>query len=151
MSESSHPNPNHALAIDLLACLRMLTLESNRISLGAGDGVSSRNQQSTSSTTTSPCRAEVGDCRRTRLLSILESAYAISAPMPLPANVQHQYHPSRSHLLHVLERASSASAEDNNDRHRASIQRRTGSPPARTSGTVDRRSGANPADGYRRQ
>ena len=119
--------------------------------LGAGDGVTSRNQQSTSSTTTSRCRAEEGDCRRTRLLSILESACAISAPMPLAANVQHQDHPSRSHLLHVLERASSASAEDNRDHHRASIQRRTGSPPARTSGTVDRRSGASPADGYRRQ
>lgn len=75
--------------------------------------------------------------------------------MPLPANVQQQDHRGRSHLLHVLERASIASAEDidNNVRHRASIQRRTGSPPARTSttGTVGRRSGAGNTGGHRLQ
>lgn len=129
----------------------------NRIALvGAGDGVSSRNQQSssftTSPTTTSRCCAEEGDCRRTRLLSILESACAVSAPMPLPANVQQQEdHRGRSHLLHVLERAFSSSAEINNDRHRDSIQRRIGTPPARTTGTVGRRSGAGNTSGYRLQ
>ena len=126
--------------------------------LGAGDGVSSRNQQSTSSTTTSPCRAEVGDCRRTRLLSILESACAISAPTPAAHEIQHdqQNHRSRGHLLHVLERASiastSATVEEHNDRHRASLGGQRRALPARTSGTAaGRRSGADAHDGYRLQ